>query len=114
MKIRNQLTTIALFTITLSQLSSLFQILLPARTLNFFRAGDLAVCSLVQLTGLVLCLQGAAKITHKAQHIVASVSKWHAMATCSPGASISSGDRAGKVFGPAHPLLHSRSHTSEA
>lgn len=67
----------ALFTITLSQLSSLFQILLSARTLNF-RAGDL---SLVQLTGLVLCLQGAAKITHKAQHIVASVSKWHAMAT---------------------------------
>ncbi|KAG0582571.1 hypothetical protein KC19_3G070200 [Ceratodon purpureus] len=124
MKIRNQLTTIshrfrvflifALFTITLSQLSSLFQILLSAKMINFFRAGDLAVCSLVQLTGLGLCLQGAAKITHKAQHIVASVSKWHALATCSPGTILeASSDRAGKVYGPAHPLLHSRSHSSE-
>lgn len=125
MKIRTQLTTIshrfrlflifALFTIILSQLSSLFQILLSAKTINFFRAGDLAVCSLVQLTGLVLCLQGAAKITHKAQHIVASVSKWHAMATCSPGTILeaSSNSAAGKVYGPAHPLLHTRSQSSD-
>ena len=125
MKLCNQLTTIshrfrvflifALFTITLSQLSSLFQILLSAKTINFFRAGDLAVCSLVQLTGLALCLQGAAKITHKAQHIVASVSKWHALATCSPGTLVehSSADQAGLVYGPAHPLLQSRTQSSE-
>jgi hypothetical protein len=111
MKLRNQLTTIshrfrlflifALFTIILSQLSSLFQILLSAKDINFFRAGDLAVCSLVQLTGMVLCLQGAAKITHKAQHIVAAVSKWHALATCSPGSLMGRG----RVYGPSHPLL---------
>lgn len=118
MKLRNQLTTIshrfrlflifALFTIILSQLSSLFQILLSAKDINFFRAGDLAVCSLVQLTGMVLCLQGAAKITHKAQHIVAAVSKWHALATCSPGAIIQKGGSEGprrRVYGPSHPLL---------
>nr|PNR49775.1 hypothetical protein PHYPA_011671 [Physcomitrium patens] len=120
MKLRNQLTTIshrfriflilALFTIIFSQLSSLFQILLYAKTINFFRAGDLAVCSLVQLTGLVLCLQGAAKITHKAQHIVTSVSKWHALATCSPGTIIesTSSSRRTSFYGPAHPLLHNR------
>lgn len=53
MKIRSQLTTIshrfrffmvlALFAIVFSQLTSLFQILLFAKTINFFRAGDLAV-----------------------------------------------------------------------
>jgi hypothetical protein len=53
MKIRSQLTTIshrfrffmvlALFSIVFSQLTSLFQILLFAKTINFFRAGDLAV-----------------------------------------------------------------------
>ncbi|KAG0561232.1 hypothetical protein KC19_9G047400 [Ceratodon purpureus] len=118
MKIRNQLTTIshrfriflifALFTILFSQLSSLFQILLSAKDINFFRAGDLAVCSLVQLTGMVLCLQGAAKITHKAQHIVAAVSKWHALATCCPGSIIQSR----RMYGPAHPLLN-RGSSSE-
>lgn len=124
MKIRNQLTTIshrfrvflifALFSIILSQLSSLFEILLTAKTINFFRSGDLALCSLVHLTGLVLCLQGAAKITHKAQHIVASVSKWHALATCSPGSVLErSSSNTMKVYGPAHPLLHNRSQSSE-
>ncbi|XP_024363776.1 uncharacterized protein [Physcomitrium patens] len=125
MKIRNQLTTIshrfrvflilALFTIIFSQLSSLFQILLSAKSISFFRAGDLAVCSLVQLTGLVLCLQGAAKITHKAQHIVASVSRWHALATCSPSVIIepTESNRRTSMYGPAHPLLHNRGNSSE-
>lgn len=127
MKLRNQLTTIshrfrlflifALSTIILCQLSSLFQILLSAKDINFFRAGDLAVCSLVQLTGMVLCLHGAAKITHKAQHIVAAVSKWHALATCSPGTIIQKGsgseDHKRLVYGPSHPLLNNKSSSED-
>lgn len=125
MRIRAQLTTIshrfrlflifALFTIVFSQLSSLFEILLSAKQINFFRAGDLAVCSLVQLTGLMLCLQGAAKITHKAQHIVAAVSKWHALATCCPSTIMrsASDNLKGNVYGPAHPLLNKGSSSED-
>lgn len=71
------------------------------------------VCSLVQLTGLVLCLKGAAKITHKAQRIVAIVSKWHALATCSPSAlNDHSSQGSGLTYGPAHPHLN-RGSSSE-
>lgn len=65
MKIRSQLTTIshrfrffmvlALFSIVFSQLTSLFQILLFAKTINFFRAGDLAVI-LLPLLHTVYCV----------------------------------------------------------
>jgi hypothetical protein len=109
MKIRNQLTTISHRFRIFSQLSSLFQILLSAKDINFFRAGDLAICSTVQLTGMLLCLQGAAKITHKAQQIVAAVSKWHALATCSPGSIIQSR----RMYGPAHPLLNGGSSSED-
>lgn len=71
------------------------------------------VCSLVQLTGLALCLKGAAKITHKAQQIVAIVSKWHALATCSPSAlNDRSSQGSGLTYGPAHPNLN-RGSSSE-
>jgi hypothetical protein len=61
------------------------------------------VCSVVQLTGLVLCLHGAAKITHRAQRIVGIVSQWHALATCSQRSP------AAVLYGPAHPLLYNDS-----
>ena len=43
----------------------------------------LQMSSVVQVAGLVLCLHGAAKISHRAQNIVAIASRWHALATCS-------------------------------
>lgn len=78
---------------------------------------------MVQLTGLVLCLHGAAKITHRAQRFVSIVSQWHALATVYPGAVTDRSDKAlleekekaeklqlpkfpGRLFGPAHPLLY--------
>ncbi len=79
------------------------------------------VCSAVQLTGLVLCLHGAAKITHRAQRIVGIVSQWHALATCNPSAVTASTDAdnfnsdplqrspAAVLYGPAHPLLYNDS-----
>ncbi|CAK9858007.1 unnamed protein product [Sphagnum jensenii] len=131
LRIRSQLLTIShrfrifmvssLFTISFSQMSSLFVILGSAKSINFFRAGDLAVCSAVQLTGLVLCLHGAAKITHRAQRIVGIVSQWHALATCNPSAVTASTDAdnfnsdplqrspAAVLYGPAHPLLYNDS-----
>jgi len=46
------------------------------------------VCSAVQLAGFLLCLLGAAKITHRAQGTVSVATRWHAFATCtSYGAS---------------------------
>lgn len=67
----------------------------------------------MQLTGLALCLKGAAKITHKAQQIVAIVSKWHALATCSPSAlNDRSSQGSGVTYGPAHPNLN-RGSSSE-
>ncbi|KAJ7543532.1 hypothetical protein O6H91_09G042300 [Diphasiastrum complanatum] len=74
----------SLLTITLSQFLSLFAITTTAGPVNFFRAGDLAICSTIQLTGISICLYGAAKITHRAQRIVSIVSQWHAVTSCTP------------------------------
>ncbi|KAE9454195.1 hypothetical protein C3L33_13891, partial [Rhododendron williamsianum] len=41
------------------------------------------VSSLVQVAGITLCLNAAAKISHRAQGIASLASKWHATATCS-------------------------------
>ncbi|XP_057837033.2 uncharacterized protein LOC131047189 [Cryptomeria japonica] len=56
---------------------------LSSRTeINFFNAGDLVVCSVVQVTGFLLCLLGAARITHRAQGTVSVATRWHVLATC--------------------------------
>ncbi|GLJ52841.1 hypothetical protein SUGI_1125680 [Cryptomeria japonica] len=56
---------------------------LSSRTeINFFNAGNLVVCSVVQVTGFLLCLLGAARITHRAQGTVSVATRWHVLATC--------------------------------
>ncbi|CAM6088456.1 unnamed protein product [Calypogeia fissa] len=121
MRIRDQLLLIShryrnfvllsMFTITFSQLTSLFVVTDKENKINFFRAGDLVVCSIVQLSGFVLCLHGAAKITHRAQRIMSIVSQWHAVATCSPSTVSHSEDLSSPShpLGPAHPLLYNDS-----
>lgn len=75
---------------------------------------------MVQVTGLMLCLNGAAKITHRAQRIVGIVSQWHALATCNPHAvtdtkKTGDGDEndpsqwSSTMRGPAHPRLYNDS-----
>uniref|UniRef100_A0A7I4D2Z2 Uncharacterized protein n=1 Tax=Physcomitrium patens TaxID=3218 RepID=A0A7I4D2Z2_PHYPA len=130
MRIRSQLTIIshrfraflvaASFTISFSQVWSAFVLLSSYEKFNFFRAGDLVVCSVVQLTGLMLCLNGAAKITHRAQRIIGIVSQWHALATCNPHA-VTDSQRTGEgdsndpalwsstIRGPAHPCVYNDS-----
>lgn len=67
------------------------------------------VCSFVELTGLVLCLNGAARITHRAQQIVTIVSRWHAIITCSPVTVFFPGESTEAfnitAYGPTHPIL---------
>ena len=39
------------------------------------------ICSVVQLSGFLLCLTGAARITHRAQGIVSIATRWHMLVT---------------------------------
>jgi hypothetical protein len=41
----------------------------------------LQVCSAVQLSGFLLCLLGAARITHRAQGIVSVATRWQMVVT---------------------------------
>nr|GEZ86607.1 neuropeptides B/W receptor type like [Tanacetum cinerariifolium] len=42
------------------------------------------VSSIAQVVGVILCLNAAAKISHRAQGIAALASRWHALASCGP------------------------------
>ncbi|XP_008788884.3 uncharacterized protein LOC103706529 [Phoenix dactylifera] len=48
---------------------------------NIVNAGELALCSVGLMTGLLICLRSAAKITHKAQAITSHAATWHVFAT---------------------------------
>ncbi|KAK1609891.1 hypothetical protein QYE76_033564 [Lolium multiflorum] len=69
--------------VTASQFAILYKTTAYKGPINFTNGGDIAVSSVVQVVGLVVCLHGAAKISHRAQNIVAIASRWHALATCS-------------------------------
>ncbi|XP_059308417.1 uncharacterized protein LOC132059707 isoform X2 [Lycium ferocissimum] len=43
------------------------------------------VSSVVEVVGVILCLNAAAKISHRAQGIGSIASRWHALATCTSG-----------------------------
>ncbi|KAL1353131.1 hypothetical protein HN51_017056 [Arachis hypogaea] len=70
-----------LVTITVSQLGALLLVLASKSDKTFFNSGDLLICSAVQLSGFMLCLVGAARITHRAQGIVAIATRWHLLVT---------------------------------
>ncbi|KAM0973721.1 hypothetical protein ACFX2I_016888 [Malus domestica] len=71
-----------LFTITVSQFGALLLVLASKTEKTFLNSGDLVVCSAVELSGLFLCLMEAARITHRAQGIVAIATRWHMFLTC--------------------------------
>eukprot|EP01018_Ginkgo_biloba_P003396 Gb_02343 [translate_table: standard] len=95
----------SLVSITFSQFVTLFITTEPRAKITLFKAGDLALivlssceggtnpgskmdslqtflCSVMLLTGVVIFLHSAARITHKAQSISGIASRWHALATC--------------------------------
>lgn len=92
LRIRHQLRVIShrfrvfivaeLITITFSQFLTLFITTEAKSQINLFKAGDLALCSVVLVTGLIILLQSATTITHKAQSIKSVATEWHALVTC--------------------------------
>ncbi|XP_073132702.1 uncharacterized protein [Henckelia pumila] len=68
--------------VTISQFLTLFQTTGYNGIITFINGGDFAASSLVQVVGIILCLNAAAKISHRAQGIGALASRWHALVTC--------------------------------
>ncbi|MCL7041779.1 hypothetical protein MKW94_030130 [Papaver nudicaule] len=67
----------SLFMITICQFGVLILVLGSKAEKNFFNSGDLVVCSAVQLSGFLLSILGAARITHRAQGIASVATRWH-------------------------------------
>ncbi|RZS11175.1 hypothetical protein BHM03_00042485 [Ensete ventricosum] len=70
-----------LLLVTASQLATLLLTTRPRAVVNLNNAGELALCSIGLVTGLLICLRSAAKITHKAQAVTSQAATWHACAT---------------------------------
>ncbi|KAL7130345.1 hypothetical protein ABFS83_13G127700 [Erythranthe nasuta] len=70
-----------LILVTISQFVSLLVTTEPRSKINLATAGELVLCSITLVTGLLICLRSAAKITHKAQSVTSLAAKWHACAT---------------------------------
>ncbi|KAL7110107.1 hypothetical protein ACP275_05G003600 [Erythranthe tilingii] len=68
--------------VTINQFLTLFQTTGYKGIITFINGGDFAVSSIVQVVGTILCLNAAAKISHRAQGIGALASRWHALMTC--------------------------------
>ncbi|XP_034213401.1 uncharacterized protein LOC117625919 [Prunus dulcis] len=49
--------------------------------LDVYRSGELALCSITLVTGVLILLRSATKITHKAQAVTCLATKWHVCAT---------------------------------
>ncbi|CAL5031791.1 unnamed protein product [Urochloa decumbens] len=71
----------ALILVTVSQFTALLAATRPHAQVNLATAGELALCSVSLVTGLLICLHSAAKITHKTQSITSVAAAWHADAT---------------------------------
>ncbi|KAG0498027.1 hypothetical protein HPP92_002718 [Vanilla planifolia] len=69
--------------VSASQFVALIQITGYNEIVSFTNSGDLAVASVVQVVGVVLCLHSAAKMSHRAQGIASVACKLHALLTCS-------------------------------
>ncbi|KAL6280931.1 hypothetical protein ACE6H2_017812 [Prunus campanulata] len=69
--------------VTGSQFVALLQTTGNHGIVNLINGGDFAVCSFVELVGLIICLNGATKISHRAQGLASVTSRWHAVVTCS-------------------------------
>ncbi|EPS66830.1 hypothetical protein M569_07947, partial [Genlisea aurea] len=73
--------------ITACQFVTLLQTTQNVGIINLINAGDFAVLTITQLVGIVLCLNAAARISHRAQSLGSVASRWHALATCSSSSS---------------------------
>ncbi|RLN04772.1 uncharacterized protein C2845_PM13G01940 [Panicum miliaceum] len=99
--------------VTASQFAILFKTTAYNGPINFTNGGDIAVSSVVQVVGLVLCLHAAAKISHRAQNISSIASRWHALATCSTDSNyVTTPNSSGNLVPfPAHMFLRDYSES---
>ncbi|CAA2996509.1 uncharacterized protein LOC111378368 isoform X1 [Olea europaea subsp. europaea] len=73
--------------VTISQVVTLFQTTVYNGMITLINGGDFAVSAIVQVVGTILCLNAAAKISHRAQAVGSLASRWHALMTCSADSS---------------------------
>lgn len=71
----------ALIFITASQFASLLLTTKADAEVNIYKAGELALCSMSLLAGILIILRSATRITHKAQSVTSLAAKWHVCAT---------------------------------
>ncbi|KAL3503552.1 hypothetical protein ACH5RR_038001 [Cinchona calisaya] len=71
----------ALIVITASQFASLLMTTRSTADLSIYKTGELALCSVSLLAGLMILLRSATRITHKAQAVTCLAAKWHVCAT---------------------------------
>ncbi|KAL2466969.1 Protein of unknown function (DUF3537) [Abeliophyllum distichum] len=71
----------ALVFITVSQFASLLMTTRSSADVNIYKTGELALCSVSLLAGLMIILRSATRITHKAQSVTCLAAKWHVTAT---------------------------------
>ncbi|RVX17953.1 hypothetical protein CK203_004127 [Vitis vinifera] len=74
-----------------SQFVALFQTTGNRGIINFVNGSDFVVSSIVQVVGIILCLHGATKISHRARGISSVGSRWHALVTCNSNEASQSG-----------------------
>ncbi|XP_020101062.1 uncharacterized protein LOC109718964 [Ananas comosus] len=70
-----------LLLVTASQFASVLLTTRKDSQDDLFNTAELALCSIVLVTGLLICLRSAAKITHQAQALTGLAAKWHVCAT---------------------------------
>ncbi|MCD7452432.1 hypothetical protein HAX54_016539 [Datura stramonium] len=72
---------LALIFVTASQFASLLMTTRSTADLHIYKSGELALCSVSLLAGLLILLRSAVRITHKAQAVTCLAAKWHVCAT---------------------------------
>uniref|UniRef100_A0ACD5ZBJ2 Uncharacterized protein n=1 Tax=Avena sativa TaxID=4498 RepID=A0ACD5ZBJ2_AVESA len=76
-----QFIIFCLVLVTASQFCALLATTRPHARINLATTGELALCSVSLVAGLLVCLHSAAKITHKTQAVTSVAAAWHADAT---------------------------------
>ncbi|XP_066327697.1 uncharacterized protein [Miscanthus floridulus] len=71
----------SLVLVSASQFAALLATTRPHAVVNLATAGELALCSISLVAGLLMCLYSAAKITHKTQAMTSVAAAWHADVT---------------------------------
>ncbi|RRT62717.1 hypothetical protein B296_00007343, partial [Ensete ventricosum] len=101
--------------VTASQFVILLQTTGYSGKINFADAGDIAVSSVVQVIALLLCLNAASKISHRAQGVASLASRWHAYAACCPAdPQIQSTTNGSEAIPPSSSLMDYSESDSES